>query len=89
MSVAVIIAVVVNTNGGREILGMRVGPLEAEPFWADFLRSLTRRELRGVKLMIFDAHEGLKSAVSKVFHATWQRCRVHLMRNTMAHVGKG
>lgn len=68
---------------------MRVGPSEAEPFWTDFLRSLTRRGLRGVKLVISDAHEGLKAAVSKVFHATWQRCRVHFMRNAMAHVGKG
>ena len=55
----------------------------------DFLRSLMRRGLRGVKLVISDAHEGLKAAVSKVFHATWQRCRVHFMRNAMAHVGNG
>ncbi|WP_060489957.1 IS256 family transposase, partial [Pseudomonas sp. NBRC 111121] len=89
VSVAVIIAVAVNTDGGREVLGMRVGPSEAEPFWTDFLRSLTRRGLRGVKLVISDAHEGLKAAVSKVFNATWQRCRVHFMRNAMAHVGKG
>ncbi|ERK99009.1 hypothetical protein O999_13720, partial [Pseudomonas putida LF54] len=76
-------------DGGREVLGMRVGPSEAEPFWTDFLRSLMRRGLRGVKLVISDAHEGLKAAVSKVFNATWQRCRVHFMRNAMAHVGKG
>lgn len=68
---------------------MQVGPSEAEPFWTDFLRSLMRRGLRGVKLVISDAHEGLKAAVAKVFHATWQRCRVHFMRNAMAHVGKG
>ncbi|PZW83383.1 mutator family transposase [Pseudomonas sp. 2848] len=89
VSVAVIIAVAVNTNGGRDVLGMRVVPSEAEPFWTDFLRSLTRRSLRGVKLVMSDAHEGLKAAVSKVFNATWQRCRVHLMRNAMAYVGKG
>ncbi len=89
VSVAVIIAVAVNTDGGREVLGMRVGPSEAEPFWTDFLRSLMRRGLRGVKLVISDAHEGLKAVVSKVFNATWQRCRVHFMRNAMAHVGKG
>ncbi|MGA3682808.1 IS256 family transposase [Pseudomonas graminis] len=89
VSVAVIIAVAVNTNGGREVLGMRIGPSEAEPFWTEFLRSLMRRGLRGVKLVISDSHEGLKAAVSKVFHATWQRCRVHFMRNAMAHVGKG
>lgn len=89
VSVAVLIAVAVNTDGGREVLGMRVGPLEAEPFWTDFLRSLMRRGLRGVKLVISDAHEGLKAAIFKVLNATWQRCRVHFMRNVMAHVGKG
>lgn len=68
---------------------MRVGPSEAEPFWTDFLRSLMRRGLRGVKLVTSDAHEGLKAAIFKVLNATWQRCRVHFMRNAMAHVGKG
>jgi len=81
--------VAVNTDGVREVLGMRVGPSEAEPFWTDFLRSLMRRGLRGVKLVISDAHEGLKAAVAKVLKATWQRCRVHFMRNALAHVGKG
>lgn len=89
VSVAVIIAVAVNTDGVREVLGMRVGPSEAEPFWTDFLRRLMRRGLRGVKLVISDAHEGLKAAVAKVLNATWQRCRVHFMRNALAHVGKG
>jgi putative transposase len=89
VSVAVIIAVAVNTDGGREVLGMRVGPSEAEPFWTDFLRSLMRRGLRGVKLVISDAHEGLKAAIFKVLNVTWQRCRVHFMRNAMTHVGKG
>jgi putative transposase len=87
VSVAVIIAVGVNTDGRREVLGMAVGPSEAEPFWTSFLRSLTRRGLRGVKLVISDAHEGLKAATRKVLHATWQRCRVHFMRNAMAHAG--
>src|SRR5512145_3101883 len=87
VSVAVIIAVAVNTDGVREILGMRVGPSEAEPFWTDFLRSLMRRGLRGVKLVISDAHEGLKAAAAKVLKATWQRCRVHFLRNALAHVG--
>jgi len=64
-----------------------VGPSEAEPFWTKFLRSLTRRGLRGVKLVISHAHEGLKKATSKVLSATWQRCRVHFMRNALAHVG--
>jgi putative transposase len=87
VSVAVIIAVAVNTDGRREVLGMEVGPSEAEPFWTKFLRSLTRRGLRGVKLVISDAHEGLKAAAAKVLQSTWQRCRVHFMRNALAHVG--
>jgi len=89
VSVAVIIAVGVNTDGIREVLGVAVGPSEAEPFWTDFLRSLTRRGLRGVKLVISDAHLGLKAAIAKVFKATWQRCRVHFIRNALAYAGKG
>jgi len=89
VSVAVIIAVGVNTEGVREVLGMSVGTSEAEPFWTSFLRSLTRRGLRGVRLVIADAHEGLKAAASKVLKATAQRCRVHFMRNALAHVPKG
>lgn len=89
VSKAVIIAVAVNTEGVREVIGMAIGPSEAEPFWTGFLRSLTRRGLRGVKLVISDAHEGLKAAASKVLSATWQRCRVHFLRNALAHAGKG
>ena len=85
VSVAVIVAVGANTDGRREVLGMQVGPSEAETFWTDFLRGLARRGLRGVKLVISDAHEGIKAAVSKVLCATWQRCRVHFMRNVSAH----
>jgi transposase-like protein len=88
VSVAVIIAVGVNTDGRREVLGMDIGASEAETFWTDFLRQLARRGLRGVRLVISDAHEGIKAAVSKVFTATWQRCRVHFMRNALAHAGK-
>jgi putative transposase len=87
VSVAVIVAVAVNTNGQREVLGLQAGPSEAEPFWTNFLRSLTRRGLRGVKLVISDAHEGLKAAAAKVLKSTWQRCRVHFMRNALAHAG--
>jgi len=89
VSVAAIIAVGVNSDGRREVLGLAVGPSEAEPFWTTFLRSLTRRGLRGVKLVISDAHEGLKAAISKVLKATWQRCRVHFTRNVLAHATKG
>ena len=85
---AVTIAVGVNADGRREVLGMAVGSSEAEPFWLDFLRTLTRRGLRGVKLVVSDAHEGLKAAVTKVLRATWQRCRVHFARTALAHAGK-
>jgi putative transposase len=88
VSVAVIIAVGVNGDGRREVLGMDIGPSEAETFWTEFLRKLARRGLRGVKLVISDAHEGLKAAIARVLHATWQRCRVHLMRNLLAHAGR-
>jgi putative transposase len=89
VSVAAIIAVAVNTEGKREIVGLHIGPSEAESFWSDFLRSLVRRGLTGVKLVISDAHEGLKAAIRRVLGAAWQRCRVHWMRNALAHVPKG
>ncbi|AHE55263.1 hypothetical protein NX02_17965 [Sphingomonas sanxanigenens DSM 19645 = NX02] len=88
VSVAVIIAVGVNGDGRREVLGMAIGSSEAEVFWTAFLRSLARRGLRGVKLVVSDAHEGIKASVSKLFNATWQRCRVHFARNALAHAGK-
>jgi transposase-like protein len=88
VSVAVTVAVGVNSAGRREILGLSIGPSEAETFWTEFLRSLARRGLRGVKLVISDSHEGIKAAVSRVFSATWQRCRVHFARNALAHAGK-
>ena len=88
VSVAVIIAIGVNTDGRREVLGLEIGTSEAEPIWTEFLRKLTRRGVRGVKLVISDAHEGIKAAVSKVLSASWQRCRVHFQRNVLAHAGK-
>ncbi len=89
VSVAVIVAVGVNTDGRREVLGLDIGPSEAETFWTEFLRKLARRGLRGVKLVISDAHEGIKASVAKVMTASWQRCRVHFMRNVLAHAGRG
>ena len=86
VSTAVIIAVGVNTDGRREVLGVATGALEAEPFWKAFLRSLADRGLRGVKLVIADDHKGLRAAAVKVFHATHQRCRVHWLRNALVHV---
>jgi transposase-like protein len=88
VSVAVIVAVGVNTDGRREVLGLDIGPSEAETFWTEFLRKLARRGLRGVKLVISDAHEGIKASVAKVMTASWQRCRVHFMRNVLAHAGR-
>jgi putative transposase len=88
VSVAVIVAVAVNGDGRREVLGISIGVSEAETFWTEFLRTLARRGLRGVKLVISDAHEGLKAAIAKVLHASWQRCRVHFMRNVLAYAGK-
>ena len=87
VSVAAIVAVAVNTDGRREIVGLHIGPSEAETFWSAFLKSLARRGLKGTKLVISDAHEGLKAAIARsLTGATWQRCRVHFMRNALAHV---
>jgi transposase-like protein len=86
VSTAVILAVGVNADGRREVLGVATGASEAEPFWTAFLRSLADRGLRGVKLVIADNHKGLRAAATRVFHASHQRCRVHWMRNAMAHL---
>ena len=88
VSAAVIVAVGVNSDGRREVLGMDIGPSEAEAFWTAFLRKLRQRGLRGVKLVVSDAHEGLKAAVAKLLHASWQRCRVHFARNALAYAGR-
>lgn len=85
ISRAVIVAVAVNEDGKREVLGVATGPSEAETFWTDFLRSLADRGLRGVKLVIADDHKGLRAAARRVFSATHQRCRVHWMRNALSH----
>lgn len=71
VSVAAIIAVAVDIDGRREIIGLGLGPSEAEIFWSTFLKGLVRRGLKGVRLVISDAHEGLKQAVAKVLRATW------------------
>ncbi|MDB6181707.1 IS256 family transposase [Paracoccus fistulariae] len=74
--------------GRRDVLGMAIGASEAEPFWTGFLCDLVRRSLSGVKLVISDAHEGIKAATARVLSTTWQRCRVHFQRNALAHAGK-
>jgi len=72
VAVAAIIAVAANSDGRREIVGLHIGPSEAETFWSGFLKSLARRGLYGVKLVVSDAHEGLKAAIRRVFNAGWQ-----------------
>jgi len=90
VSLAVVIAIAVNALGGREVLGVDVGPSEEEGFWQQFLRGLVARGLSGVRLVTSDAHRGLKAAVAAVLQgAGWQRCRVHFVRNALALVPKG
>jgi putative transposase len=90
VSQALVIAIGVRATGDRDILGFSLGASEEYAFWLDFLRPLGRRGLQGVQLVISDAHEGLKAAIQQVFTgATWQRCRVHFMRNVLAHIPKG
>src|SRR5215469_9980020 len=84
-----IIAVAVSTEGRREIIGLGIGPSEAEPFWSVLRKGSGKRGLKGVKLVISDAHDGLRHAISRVLGASWQRCRVHWIRNALAHVPKG
>lgn len=87
VNLAAVIAIGVCETGERRVLGLSVGASESEPFWSEFLRSLVGRGLKGVQLVISDSHEGLKAAINKVLSgATWQRCRVHFMRNLLAHV---
>jgi transposase-like protein len=89
VNMAVVIAIGVRESGEREILAVDIGASEDEAFWKAFLRGLTSRGLKGVKLVISDAHEGLKAAVAAVLTgAAWQRCRVHFMRNVLCHVRK-
>jgi transposase-like protein len=83
---AVVVAVGVNDQGVRETLGLAVGPAESEAFWTQFVRSLIQRGLRGVKLVISDAHEGVKAAIARMLESSWQRCRVHFMRNALGNV---
>jgi putative transposase len=87
VTLAAVIAIGVCETGERRVLGLATGASESEPFWSEFLRSLVGRGLKGVQLVISDSHEGLKAAIGKVLSGvTWQRCRVHCMRNLLAHV---
>ena len=87
VSQATVVAIGVTLDGERQILGVDVGASEDRGFWTAFLRSLVKRGLTGVRLVISDAHEGLKHAIGTVLSgAAWQRCRVHFMRNLLATV---
>lgn len=89
VSQATVIAVGVRETGEKSVLGLMSGAAETEAFWLEFCRSLVRRGLRGVQLVISDAHEGLRNALAQCFAgATWQRCRVHFLRNVTAAVPK-
>jgi putative transposase len=89
VSMAVVIAIGVNGEGQREVLGLDVGPSEAGAFWLGFLRGLVARGLAGVRLVISDAHGGLQGAIAAGLQgASWQRCRVHFLRNLLATVPK-
>ena len=87
-SMAVVIATGVNLQGRREVLGFDVIAAETEEGWTEFFKSLKERGLRGVKLVISDAHTGLKNAVKKILRVEWQRCKVHFYRNVLVHVPK-
>ncbi|MCL4222822.1 MAG: IS256 family transposase [Phycisphaerales bacterium] len=87
-SMAVVIATGVNLQGRREVLGFDVIAAESEEGWTGFFKSLKERGLHGVKLVVSDAHAGLKAAVRKVLKAEWQRCKVHFYRNVLVHVPK-
>ena len=90
ISVATVVAIGVTATGERTVLGAATGASEDHQFWTSFLRQLVKRGLRGVRLVISDAHEGLRQAIAKILHeATWQRCRVHFMRNLLSTVPKG
>lgn len=89
VSMALVLAIGVREDGYREVLGWDIGHTEDEVFWTEFLRKLVRRGLRGVRIVTSDAHEGLRKAISQTLTgASWQRCRVHFMRNILARVPK-
>ncbi len=90
VSKAIVIATGVTVTGDREVLGLAVGDSEDGAFWAAFLRALRSRGLAGVRLVISDAHEGLKGAIASVLlGSAWQRCKVHFLRNVLARIPKG
>src|SRR3954466_2204594 len=85
VSKALVIAYGVHESGRREVIGLDVGQIESEAFWREFLRSLRRRGLDGVRLCVSDSHEGLKAAIARVLGSPWQRCTVHFVRDMHQH----
>src|SRR5690242_4351764 len=85
---ALVLAYGVHESGYREVIGLDVGECETEAFWRGFLRSLVKRGLAGVQLVVSDAHAGLKAAIGQVLGCPWQRCTVHFLRETLGHVRK-
>jgi putative transposase len=85
VSKALVIAYAVHETGRREVIGLDVGQIESEAFWREFLRSLKRRGLDGVRLCVSDSHEGLKKAIARVLGCPWQRCTVHFVRDMHQH----
>jgi len=85
VSKAVVVAYAVHESGVREVIGLDIGEVESGAFWVEFLRSLKRRGLSGVRLAISDQHEGLKAAIARVLGCPWQRCTVHFLRDMVMH----
>jgi transposase-like protein len=85
VSKAVVVAYAVHESGVREVIGLDVGEVESGAFWTEFLRSLKKRGLDGVRLAISDQHEGLKGAIARVLGCPWQRCTVHFTRDMVMH----
>jgi transposase-like protein len=85
---ALVIAYAVHESGRREVIGLDVGAAETEAFWTEFLHSLRARGLTGVRLVVSDAHQGLRNAIARVLDAPWQRCTVHFLRDMLGHVAK-
>jgi transposase-like protein len=85
---ALVIAYAVHESGRREVIGLDVGAAETEAFWTEFLHSLRARGLHGVRLVVSDAHQGLRNAIARVLDAPWQRCTVHFLRDMLGHVAK-
>jgi transposase-like protein len=85
---ALVLAYAVHESGYREVIGLDVGECETEAFWRGFLRSLVKRGLGGVQLVVSDAHAGLKAAIAQTLDCPWQRCTVHFLRETLGHVRK-